>query len=106
MLHPEAELHQAPEAPDVDSYYGRDEFVRGLIRWSREFEEPRFEPLEVTSVGVCVIVRVGLSGTGRASGIPVSREFFHAWALRDGKPQRCVVRSTWAEAVRAVGVGE
>jgi hypothetical protein len=49
-----------------------------------------------------VILRVTVSGKGKASGIDTTTEFFHAWTVRDGKPRRCVVRSTQADAIEAL----
>jgi SnoaL-like protein len=100
-LHPAAELHQSPRIADTDSYYGRDEFVRGLALWLSEWEKPQFEPLDVREAGSGVVMRVRVSGKGRASGIETALEFFHAWTLLDGKPYRCFVRSTEAEVRKA-----
>lgn len=102
-LHPEAELHQLPGMPDADSYYGREEFVRGIARWTGEWERPRFEPHEIAEAGDRVIMRVRLSGRGRASGVVGGAELFHVWSLRDGMPHTCIVRSTRAEALQAAG---
>jgi ketosteroid isomerase-like protein len=104
MLHPSAELHQPPEMADAGSYYGREDFTRGLALWLREWDEPRYEPIEAREVAGNVIMRVRVSGRGRASGIPTDADFFHAWTVRDGKPHRCFVRSTEQAALEAVGV--
>jgi uncharacterized protein len=101
-LHPDAELHQPPEAPDVDSYYGRDEFARGIGLWLSEWDDPRYEPQEITEDGDYVIMRVRVLGRGKVSGVEAATEFFHAWTVRDGKPHRCVVRSSRAEALEAI----
>src|SRR4029077_19472095 len=69
MLHPGAELHQSPEQADTDSYRGRDEFVRGLALWLSAWEKPQFEPLGVRESGDGVVMRVRVSGGGRASGV-------------------------------------
>jgi ketosteroid isomerase-like protein len=106
LLHPEAELHQPPDVPDVDSYYGRDAFERGFALWLSEWEDPSFEPQEATAVDGCVIMRVRVSGRGRTSGVETAHEWFHAWTLRDAKPHRCVVRATRAEALTALGLEE
>jgi ketosteroid isomerase-like protein len=106
MLHPAAELHQPPEAPDTDSYYGRDEFERGFALWLSEWEQPLFEPREAADVGTGVVMRVCVSGRGKASGAQTTSEFFHAWTLRDGKPQRCVVRTSREAALRDAGFEE
>jgi ketosteroid isomerase-like protein len=100
-LHPAAELHQAPEQADAGSYHGRDEFVRGLALWLSAWEKPQFAPLDVREAGSGVVMRVRVSGKGKASGIETASEFFHAWTLLDGKPYRCFVRSTEAEALKA-----
>jgi ketosteroid isomerase-like protein len=104
VLHPDAELHQPPNVADADSYYGRDEYERGFARWLSEWEEPRFVPVETREVGGQVLMRVRVSGRGKASGIPTESEFFHAWTFRDGKPHRCFVRSTEEEALKAAGL--
>jgi hypothetical protein len=106
MLHPDAELHQLLESPDVDSYYGRDEWERGFALWLSEWEQPLFEPLDMSACGAGVIMRVRVSGMGKASGARLATDLFHAWTLRDGKPHRCVVRASRAEALRAAGLEE
>ena len=104
LLHPEAELHQPPEIVDSDSYYGRDEFIRGLVVFLQEWEQVRFEPQEIAEAGDGVIMAVRVSGTGKASGIETSAEFFHAWTVLGGKPHRCIVRSTRSDALEAAGL--
>jgi ketosteroid isomerase-like protein len=104
-LHPDAELHQPPEVIDSDSYYGREEFLRGFVLWLSEWQQARFEPLEVSEEQDCVLMRVRVSGTGKASGLHGTREFFHAWTVRDGKPHRCFVRSSREAAIAAARAG-
>jgi uncharacterized protein len=106
MMHPDAELHQPPEVPDTDSYFGRGEWARGFALWLSEFDEPRFTPQEITEVEGCVIMHVRVSGKGKASGLVTEADFFHAWTLRDGRPYQCFVRSTRAQALKAVGLEE
>src|SRR5271169_6591954 len=77
LLHPDAELHQPPEIVDSGSYYGREEFMRGLVLFLREWKEARFEPQEIAEAGDGVIMRMRVSGTGTASGVEISAEFFH-----------------------------
>ncbi|HUH80250.1 MAG TPA: hypothetical protein VLZ06_02890 [Solirubrobacteraceae bacterium] len=64
MLHPDAELHQPPETPDPASSYGRDDWERGLAIWLTEWQQPRFEPLEVDHAGAGVIMRRPFGGYG------------------------------------------
>jgi ketosteroid isomerase-like protein len=100
-LHPDAELHQAPEIPDTADYYGRDEFVLGVRRWLEEWDEFEYRPEEVIACGTRVLMRVRLSGRARASGLALEQTLWHVWTFRDGMPWRCDVLWT-EEAARAV----
>ena len=106
LLHPHAELHQSGlgVAPDAGASYGREQWERDFARWLSEWEEPRFDPQEVTEADDCVIMRVRVSGRGKTSGIETAMDLFHGWTFRDGKPHRCFVRSTREEILRAVGL--
>ena len=106
MLHPSAELYQPRSVADASAYYGRDEFVRGLVRWLSAWEQPRFELLDAREIGNKVMLHIRATGKGRTSGIETGTEFFHAWTLSNGKPHRCFVRDSEAEALRAVGLAE
>ena len=106
LLHPEAEMHQAPEIPDTDDYYGRDEVVRGTARWLEEWEEFRFRAEEMRDLGQRVFVRVRLSGRARGSGATLDRAAFHLWEFRDGMPWRCDVFFSEAPALEAAGLSE
>jgi ketosteroid isomerase-like protein len=106
LLHPEPELHQAPEVVDADAYIGLDAFVRGMILFTEDWDDPRLEPEDVDGIGDFVFMGVRVSGRGKTSGIEMTTQFFHVWAFRDGKPWRCFVRSTRDEALKAVGLAE
>jgi ketosteroid isomerase-like protein len=103
LLHPHPELHQPPEVVDSESYYGLEEFMRGLTLFMEEWDEPRLEPQEIEEVGDYVLLRVRVSGRGKASGMELSAQYFHASSLRDGRPQCCVVRSTASDALEVLG---
>jgi ketosteroid isomerase-like protein len=106
LLHPEPELHQDPEVVDAEAYIGLEAFLRGMSLFTEDWDDPRLEPREVDQLGDQVLMRVGVSGRGKRSGVEMTTEFFHAWTFRDGKPCRCFVRSTRAEAVEAAGLEE
>jgi hypothetical protein len=99
-LHPDAELHQPPELPDTDSFYGRDEVIRGTRLWLEGWEEGfRFEPEEFVEDGEVTLVRVQLAGRGKGSGVDSSARLWQAWTFRDGLPCRCVIRASAREAL-------
>jgi ketosteroid isomerase-like protein len=106
MLHPAAELHQPRSVADAAAYYGRSEFVRGLVRWLSAFEQPRFELLASREMGGKVLLHIRATGTGKTSGVKASAEFFHAWTFADGKPFQCFVRDSEAEAIASGGLEE
>jgi ketosteroid isomerase-like protein len=103
LLHPDAELHQDPSQPDSDSYYGREEFIRGYGRFINAWEEFRYDVEAAEQVGDCVLLSLRLWGRGRGSGAETTTSMFHAWTLRDGKAHRCFVRTTRAAALQAAG---
>jgi ketosteroid isomerase-like protein len=104
MLDPEPELHQAPEVVDAEAYIGLDAFVRGMALFMEDWEHPRLEPLDVDAIGDFVFMRVRVSGVAKNTRLEMTTQFFHAWTFRDGKPWRCIVRSTREEALKAVGL--
>jgi ketosteroid isomerase-like protein len=92
MLHEDSEFHQAPEIPDTRSYYGREDFARGVARWVSGFEPGfQYEPVEFVDAGDRVLVRVLLRGRGRGSGIEIEQVIFQVYEVRDGQTYRCWV---------------
>ena len=81
MLHPDAELHQQPEAPDADSYYGRNEWERGFAIWLSEWEHPFFQPLDIADFGAGVILRVRVSDHRFESGLGLGSKSYADRAL-------------------------
>ena len=106
LLHPEAELHQLPDLPGGGSHYGRVAFVQAITAFMADWDDLRFEPMDITGVGDFVVVQMRAWGRGRVSGVEGERREFHAWTVRDGKPHQCFVRTTRAEALEAVGLRE
>jgi ketosteroid isomerase-like protein len=104
FLHPDAVLHQVPDVPDADSFYGKDEFLRGVRLWMQEWDDFQFVPLEFIDGAAGVAVRIRLKGRGKGSGVEVEEELFHVWEIRDGLAWRCVVHRDEAAARRGAGV--
>ena len=105
MLHEEVELHQADAIPDSDSYFGKDEFVRGLNRWLAGFE-PGFQYRleELIDGPERVLMRILLRGRGRGSGVELEQPIFNVCEVRDGKPYRLLVFFDEGEARAAAGL--
>jgi ketosteroid isomerase-like protein len=107
MFHDEIELHQASEIPDTGTYVGKDEVVRGIVRWLSGFERGfQYVPEEMIDAGDCVYVRIRLHGRGRGSGVELDQEIFHVWEVRDGKAFRCRVFWRQDEAREAAGLAD
>jgi ketosteroid isomerase-like protein len=105
MLHEDVELHQPPEMPGGDSYFGRQEFARGLARWLSEFESGfQYRPTEMIDAEGGVFMRLSYSGRGRASGVELEEEWFNVWEVRDGRPFRCRIFSREDAAREAAGL--
>ena len=103
LLHPDCEFHQNPDFPGERIHRGREGFERGLDVFLNEWDDFRFEPVEVVA-GEHVWMRVRIGGRGRVSGVPVEADVFHVWELRDGSPFRCRVFLAEGESRVAAGL--
>ena len=104
-LHPEAEMHQAPEIPDTDVYKGREEFARGIFRWLEEWETFRYVPEAIDDLGDRILIRVLLTGRAKASGVELEQPIWHVWTFRDEQPFRCEIFFSEPDAREAAGLG-
>jgi ketosteroid isomerase-like protein len=105
MLHEDVELHQADAIPDSDSYFGKDEFVRGLTRWLAGFEPGfQYELEELIDGPERVWLRIRLRGRGRGSGVELEQPICNVWEVRDGKPFRLFVHFDEGDARAAAGL--
>ena len=100
----DAELHDLPNLPDVAVHRGDAELRAWAERVLETADDLRFEPQRLIEAGEFVLVHVGASGTGRASGVPGEMSFFHVVEFSDGK-----IRHLWSyanedEALEAVGL--
>ncbi len=106
-LHPDAEMHQAREVPDVDDYHGREEFVRGTRRWLEEWDEFKFLVEDAADLGERAFMRVKVSGRAKASGVGLDEVVFHhLWTFRDDMPWRLEVYFSEDRALEAAGLRE
>jgi len=105
-LHPEAELHQNEEMHDPDSYYGREEFQKGLAAFNREWEEIRFVPESIRGLpDGRVLMEITVQGRGKRSGAEIEAgSLFHLWTVEDRMGRRCEVYLGLEKALKAAGL--
>ena len=76
--------------PDSDGaglsgeWQGRDGLVENLRLWLEAWDDLRVQPEEFIEAGDKVVVFTRQTGTAKASGIPLDREFADVWELEDG----------------------
>jgi len=104
FIHPQAEMHDRPEIPDATTYVGWDGIVLSL-RASREtFDDFHFIPQRFHENGDRIVVILTMTGTGRASGVPVEERIAHVWRIEDGRAVELHAYSDPADALDAVGL--
>jgi ketosteroid isomerase-like protein len=108
LLHPEAEMHQPAEFPDAKSYYGREEFERGVAIWTAEWAQMRFDVGAIRELADGrVLMEITLRGRGKRSGAEMEQGgLFHLWTVQDGKGRRCDVYIGLEKALEAAGLSE
>jgi ketosteroid isomerase-like protein len=84
---------------------GPEGFLRANEEALDSFEDYAVEPEEFIAADDSVIVRVRISGRGRASGARMETQLAHLWELRDGKVIRGEVYRTVDEAAAAASSG-
>jgi ketosteroid isomerase-like protein len=94
-------------APDASVYHGHAAcraFVQGRYE---DFEERRFDAVELIDAPPNAVIVVGLMrGRGRASEAEVEARSVTVWTVRDGKVSNVKLYQTRTEALEAVGLSE
>jgi uncharacterized protein len=85
---------------------GPEGFLRATEEAVEAFEDYRVEAEEFIDAGEAVVVRVQISGRGRASGAMLETRLAHLWVVRNGKAIRGEVYRTVEEALEAAGLSE
>ena len=94
-------IRDRPEAPDPQTYRGREGARKALAVSDESFESFAMVPVEMIPVGDrCVVVVLRMSGRGRGSGVPVEETIAHLWTVRDGKAVALQVYTDPEDAVR------
>ena len=94
-------IRDRPEAPDPQTYRGRDGVLAALASSDESFDDFTMVPLRLEGVGERhVVVVLRMSGRGRGSGVPVEEEIAHQWTIEDGKAVALQVYSDPEHAIR------
>ena len=107
-VHPKVEIdYSDSNAPDASVYHGHAECRAFVQSRFEDFEERRFEALELIDAPPDAVIAVGrMRGRGRASGVAVEAGSVTLWSLLDGKVGRIKLYQTRDEALEAVGLAE
>ena len=96
----------ATEFPVAGIYEGHAG-VEGFFRtWLGAWEDPQVELLDLKDGGERVFAHFRWSGRGRTSGVPVERDFFGVYELREGRIARYFQTTTRDEALAAAGLSD
>jgi ketosteroid isomerase-like protein len=106
LLHPEFEFHALIGAVEQRIYTGADGMWVFLDDMDSTWDGYRVELGEVRGAGGCAVALMRISGTARASGLPLSRDIAQVITWRDGTVWRVVAYAEPAEALEAVGLAE
>jgi ketosteroid isomerase-like protein len=92
-----------PTAGVVHGHAGVEQFFRDWLGTWRDFEVTTSEYFDA---GDSVVVVFRQSGTGRESGIPIERDFFAIYDLRESKVVRYRMYDSREQALKAAGLRE
>ena len=94
-------IRDRPEAPDAQTYTGREGMREALAISDESFSEFTMEPIDLIGVGSDrVVVVLRMHGRGRGSGVPVEEEIAHLWTIEDGRAVAMQVYSHAQDALR------
>jgi ketosteroid isomerase-like protein len=84
-MHPDAELHEWPEAPGARSYRGAAGVRAALDTWFETWEWMRVEIEDIFPVGDHVVVTLHQVARGKNSEAEVETTSYNVYSFRDGK---------------------
>ena len=88
-------------------YCGPAGYQESVSTWSDVFgPDLRVEPRELIDLGDRIVLLGDISGSGKASGVPVAEEFATVWVLKHGKVVRVEAYFDRVEGLAAVGLSE
>jgi ketosteroid isomerase-like protein len=87
-------------------FHGHAGVERFFADWLGTWDDPQLEVLELIDAGESVVSVFRWTGTGKTSGLPIWRDFFAVYDVRDGNVSRYRQYDTRAEALEAAGLRE
>ena len=94
-------IRDRPEAPDAQTYTGREGVREALAISDESFADFSMVPVDLIGVGTShVVVVLRMYGRGRGSGVPVEEEIAHLWTVENGKAVAMQVYSHAQDALR------
>jgi ketosteroid isomerase-like protein len=103
-FHPDIEWHEDPSFPEAGVYRGIDAVQSYARQFLSEFEEFRYEPVELTDAGDHVIANLRITGRGKTSGAEFEIYAWWAFSVQDRKVTRCYSYLERDRALGAVGL--
>ena len=105
-LEPESEFRSIIAASEGATYRG----IEGLRQWARDvdavWEDFRIETLELVPAGDdCAVLVMHLTGTARASGVPLDSTIGQVWHWREGRLWLNEAYADPRDAFAAAGIG-
>jgi len=109
--HPQAETHHHPHTHELayePTLRGREGVLRFFEEWLEEWEEVRYEPVELVDPGGDrFTVLSEIFATGRESGVQTRQQFAQLFELKEGWIVRVDAwMGPWDEALRGLGLSE
>jgi ketosteroid isomerase-like protein len=92
--------------PDEGIHSGREELARYIQSWRETWAEHSFSLEQALDAGNRVVAVIVESGTGRASGAPVTIRYGQVIKVRRGKIAETTVYRDVDEALEAAGLSE
>jgi ketosteroid isomerase-like protein len=108
MLDPEIEWDSSAY-PGLDIQVrgkGRENYLRFLDRYVRAWSHYKVTPRELVDAGDDVVVVHHETIHARGTEIPIERDLFVVWTIRDGRAIRTRGYRTKQEALEAAGLSE
>jgi ketosteroid isomerase-like protein len=104
FIHPQAEMHDRPEIPDASTFIGWEGIVLSIQASEETFDDFHFRPERFIENGDKIVVILTMTGTGRASGIPVEERIAHLWTVKDGVGVKLQAFTDPGDALEAAGL--